>query len=109
MLTLTQRSPIRQFVYITSDEALLDTENSASIIFSSAENICEYYARTYRVQVKIIYSPYLISGAYKEDYFSTIFGRLERGERVEIKALSDEIAPYLSIPDLSDFLFRLFE
>ena len=109
VLSLTQKSPIKQFIYIASDEALLDVENSASIIYDSAEEICNYYANTYRIEFKIIYSPHLICGSYKDDYFCNIFEKLERGEKVEIKALEDEVAMFLSMPDLSEFLRRLCE
>ncbi len=109
VFSMTQKSHINQFVYITSDEALLDVENSASIIFDSAKELCEYYARSYDIRVKVIYSPHLISSANKEDYWCDVLSRIDRGEKVEVKALTDEVAAYLSMNDLSIFLQRLFE
>ncbi len=109
VFSMTQKSHIRRFVYITSDEALLDVENSANIIFDSAERICDYYAKNYQIEVKIIYTPHLICGSYKDDYFCRKFAALERKEKVEIKALEDEVAYFLGIPDLALFLKRLNE
>ncbi|WP_022774042.1 NAD-dependent epimerase/dehydratase family protein [Butyrivibrio sp. AE2015] len=109
VLSLCRKTKVKQFVYVTSDEALLDVENSDSLIYSSVESICRYYAEQYQISVKIIYSPHLISGHYKDDFWCRIFDALEKGEKVEIKARGDEIADFLSIEDLSDFLSRLFD
>ncbi|SFP52668.1 Nucleoside-diphosphate-sugar epimerase [Butyrivibrio proteoclasticus] len=109
VLSLCRKSKVKQFVYITSDEALLDIENSDSIIYSSVESICRYYAEQYQISVKIIYSPHLISGHYKDDFWCRIFDSLERNEKVEIKAMGDEIADFLSVDDLAAFLKRMFD
>ena len=109
VLSLCRKTKVKQFVYVTSDEALLDVENSDSLIYSSVESICRYYAEQYQISVKIIYSPHLISGHYKDDFWCRIFDALEKGEKVEIRARGDEIADFLSIEDLSDFLNRLFD
>ena len=71
---------------MTSDEALLDVENSDSLIYSSVESICRYYAEQYQISVRIIYSPHLISGHYKDDFWCRIFDALEKGTMVDIKA-----------------------
>ena len=109
VLSLCRKTKVKQFVYVTSDEALLDVENSDSLIYSSVESICRYYAEQYQISVKIIYSPHLISGHYKDDFWCRIFDALEKGEKVEIRARGDEIADFLSIEDLADFLSRLFD
>lgn len=109
VLSLCRKTKVKQFVYVTSDEALLDVENSDSLIYSSVESICRYYAEQYQISVKIIYSPHLISGHYKDDFWCRIFDALEKGEKVEIKARGDEIADFLSVEDLADFLSRLFD
>lgn len=109
VFSLSQKASVRQFVYITSDDAILDSQNSASIIFDSAEKICKYYAHNYLIETKIVFTPYLISGSYKDDYWCDIFGRLEKKQAVEIHALADETAYFLSVPDISRFLNTLFE
>ncbi len=109
VLSMSHRTRIKRFVYVTSDEALLDAENSASIIYMSIENICHYYAQNYQIEVKMLYIPNLICGYYKEDYWCRVFDNLEHGHSVEIKALGDEVADFLTVPDFSIFLFRLFE
>ena len=109
VLSLCRKTKVKQFVYVTSDEALLDVENSDSLIYSSVESICRYYAEQYQISVRIIYSPHLISGHYKDDFWCRIFDALEKGTMVDIKARGDEIADFLSIDDLAAFLERLFD
>ena len=56
-----------------------------------------------------IYSPHLISGHYKKDYWCRIFAALEKKEKIVIKASEDEVADFLSVDDLAAFLNRLFD
>ncbi len=109
VLSMSQKSKIKRFVYVTSNEALLDTENSSSIIYQSVETICLYYARSYQIEVKVLCVPHLICGYYRDDFWCRIFDQLERGQKVEVKSLGTEVAAFLSVPDLSTFLYRLFE
>ncbi len=109
VLSMSQKSKIKRFVYVTSNEALLDTENSSSIIYQSVETICLYYAKSYQIEVKVLCVPHLICGYYRDDFWCRIFDKLERGQKVEVKSLGGEVAAFLSVPDLSAFLYRLFE
>ncbi len=109
VLSLCQKSHVKQFIYVSSVEALLDIDNSDSIIYKSIENLCKYYAENYLISTKIIYSPFLISGSYKNDYWCRIFAMLDKQKKVEIKANSDEIADFMSVDDLALFLSRLFD
>ncbi len=108
VFSLSQKHHVKQFVYIVSDEALVDVDNSDSIIFDSTNNLCRYYAETYRIDVKIVYSPYLLSAYNRDDYWCRILRSIENKERVEIKSLEDEAAYFLKPADLADFLARLF-
>ncbi len=109
VFSLSQKHSVKQFLYIVSDEALVDVDNSDSIIFSSTANICKYYAETYHIDVKIVYSPYLMGISNKNDYWCKILKQVENKERVEIKSLEDEKAYFLKMPDLAEFLSRLFD
>jgi hypothetical protein len=109
VFSLSQKHSVKQFLYIVSDEALVDVENSDAIIFSSTASICKYYAERYHIDVKIVYSPYLMGISNKNDYWCRILKQVENREWVEIKALEDEKAYFLKMPDLAQFMARLFD
>ncbi len=109
VFSLSQKHSVKQFLYIVSDEALVDAENSDRIIFGSTENICKYYSETYNIDVKIVYSPYLMGVSNKNDYWCKILKQVENKEKVEIKSLEDEKAYFLKTRDLAEFLSRLFD
>ncbi len=109
VLYMSHRTAIKQFVYVASDEILKDTETSVSIIYKSAEDICRYYARNYSIEFRIINIPHLISGTYKDDFWCRTFNNLEKKEEVVFDASKDEIADFLEIEDLAEFLARLFD
>ncbi|SFC10033.1 hypothetical protein [Butyrivibrio sp. YAB3001] len=107
--SLSQKNKISQFVYLVSDEALVDVNNSDSVIFDSSENICRYYAENYNIDIKMVYSPYLMNPLYKDDYWCRILKKIEDKERVEINFLEDEIAFFLKASDLMEFFYHLFD
>ncbi len=107
--SLSQKHKVSQFVYLVSDEALVDVNNSDSVIYESTENICRYYSKTYQMNIRIVYCPYLICPSYKDDYWCRILHRVENREEVDIKALADEKAYFLKVEDLMDFFSRLFD
>ena len=109
VLSLCRKSNVKHFLYLTSDEALLNVENSDSIIYRSVEALCRYYAENYRISIKIIYSPHLVCGHYERDYWCRIFAALQKKEKIEVKALADEVAAFLSVEDMAAFLNRLFD
>lgn len=109
VLSLSQKNMARQFVYIVSDEALADNDSSDSVIYASTQNLCRFYAENYNLETKIIYSPYLISSAFKDDYWCRILKRIENKEAVEIGSQEDEVAHFLKTSDLGEFLVRLFD
>ncbi len=109
VFSMSHKTRIKRFVYVTSDDALIDDENSYSIIYMAVENICLYYSQNYQIEVKILLVPNLICGYYREDYWCSIFAHLEHEKGVEINTAGDEVAEFLSVPDLSVFIYRLFE
>lgn len=109
VLSMSQKSRIKRFVYVTSNDALRDDENSKSIIYESVQSICLYYAKSYQIEVKVLCIPHLICGYYKDDFWCRIFDQLERDRKVEIKSLGSDKAAFLSVPDFATFLYRLFE
>ena len=109
VLYMSHRTPIKQFVYVASDEILLDADTSVSILYKSAEEICRYYAANHSIEFKIINIPHLISGTYKEDFWCRVFDKLEKREKVVFDAARDEVADYLAVEDLAVFLERLFD
>ncbi len=107
--SLSQKHGVKQFVYILSDEALVDVNNSDAVIFNSSENICRYYSQTYQMDIKLVYCPYLMNPAYPEDYWCRILRRIENQEKIEIRSGESETAYFLRPDDLMDFLSRLFD
>ncbi len=109
VFSMSHKTRIKRFVYVTSDEALIDDENSYSIIYMSIENLCLYYSQNYQIEVKILYVPNLICGYFRDDYWCSVFAHLEHERSVEINTAGNDVAEFLSVPDFSVFLFRLFE
>ena len=108
-LQLCQRIQASQVVYLTPVEVCSDTRNGKVVLLESAERLCGYYAKENWVPVKVIRSPYLCSGSDGQDYFDRLFHRLDDGEEIVIREKPEQEAYFLSMEDLGEFLFRLFD
>lgn len=109
VFSLSQQHGVKQFVFLVSDEALVDYTNSDSIIFNSTDSICRYYAENYRLEVKIVHSPYLLCPSYQNDYWCRVLKKVEDKEIVDLMALENETAYFLKVSDLMEFIARLFD
>lgn len=107
--SLAQKHHASQFVYITSNESSTDLKTSDSVILDSIKNVCLYYSSTYRLDIKIVYSPCLMYAGYEDDYWCRILKQVENKVEVEINALWNETADFLKVCDLMEFLGRLFD
>ena len=109
LLSLCNRMGSSKFLYITSEDAILELGNSSTIIYDTCESVCSYYAHHYQMEIKMLYTPNLMSVTNKNDYWCNILSRLENGLSAQISACPEDTAFFLSMPDLARFVKRLFE
>ena len=85
-------------------------DTSKSLVSRASEELCLYYARTYRLEVKIIRSPYL----YASDrngvtaYFNHLFEQAESGTLSFCEQKNQQTC-FLCADDLAELIYRMFD
>ena len=98
-----------EVVYLTSLESCQNEETGKTVLTGAAQRLCHYYAETRGLEIKVLRVPYLYSGTYKEDFFYQLFRRIENREVPVFQESPEQKAGFLSMTDLSELLFRLFD
>ena len=85
-------------------------DTSKSLMSRASEELCLYYARTYRLEAKIIRSPYL----YASDrngvtaYFNHLFEQAESGTLSFCEQKNQQTC-FLCADDLAELIYRMFD
>lgn len=108
LLRLCRGADISQLIYFTSDVVCSIEENSKRRILEAAEGLFEYHRKLSGVDLRIIRSPFLISGTKKNDYLYGLFHGINRGKtEIRIKAPEKEHNHFIDMRDIADFFYRL--
>lgn len=109
LLRLCKIAKTEQIVFLESAEQCADILTGKSIILKSEEELCHYYVEKQWLTIKMIRIPYLCSGRLPNDYFYRFFRRCEEENKVEIWESPNQKTNFISMEDLAEFLFRLFD
>ena len=99
--TLQRKAKI---LYLSPLDAVFESNIDTAITASANEKLCEFYARKYELNIKIIRIPYLYSGTYKKGFLHDVFEQLYAKETVLIPESSVSKMHFLSVLDLSELI-----
>ena len=101
---ISQSSGFR-FLYVTGPIVQEEKRDLKAIAIEQVRD----WAQGEAIDFKIIYSPYLYSVHYQEDFFYQLFEQLEKGEDISVKQSPLSQASFISMTDLGELFSRLFE
>ena len=83
-------------------------DTSKSLVSRASEELCLYYARTYRLEVKIIRSPYLYASDHNgvTAYFNHLFEQAESGTLSFCEQKNQQTC-FLCADDLAELIYRM--
>lgn len=109
VLKLCTHHPVRQVVYLASEEVCAKAQYGRDVILNAAEELCRHYAECDRLPVKIVRCPYLVSGSWEKDYWHRVFASLEEKKEWIFEETESQQANFIDVRDLNEFLLRFFE
>lgn len=109
LLRLCRIAQTEQIAFLLPAERCADLVTGKSIILKSEEELCQYYVEKQWLTIKVIRVPFLCSGTLPNDYFSRLFQKLEEEKKVEIQESPNQKTNFITMEDLAEFLFRLFD
>lgn len=98
-----------QFLYVTGPEGSFTATTGKTVMASSAENLCMYYAQIGAVNLKILRSLYLYSGTYQDDFFFHLFDSVVKKKEIVFLEARKQNAYFLCLDDLGELLYRIFD
>ena len=111
VLELCRQGQTERFIFVTTNQVREDVPTAASIFQKTAEDLCHAYTRSNQIRLKIIRSPYFISGTNPQDWLYQTFMALQEKKTAHwtIPVHPEERACFIDIEDLSRFLYRLLD
>lgn len=96
-----------KILYLSPLDAAFEGKTDRSIVATSNEKICDFYASQHAMNVKTIQIPYLYSGTYKKDFLYDLFEQMYAGKTVTISESSLAKMHFLAMSDLSALILRI--
>ena len=105
MLDACRRNQPMKLLYLTGPSL----DNAAKHeVYDAAVQMCLHMAGD-AVQVQVIRSPYLYSGAVRNGWFYRLFEELERKAHVHFEDAAEQPLCFLAMDDLSELIRRMLE
>ena len=98
-----------KIIFLSSLDSSFSRKTDRAILSSAKENLCNFYANNYKLDIKIVQIPYLYSGTYNKDFLYKIFERMDSGKTVVISENPHDKMHFLCLQDLSGLLSRLVD
>lgn len=98
-----------KILFLSSLDSSFSAETDRSILCKAKEDLCQFYARTSFLDIRVVQIPYLYSGRFKNDFLYRIFDRIHARKTVSMDLSRDTQLHFISLPDLSALIARFLD
>lgn len=98
-----------KILFLSSLDSSFSAETDRSILCKAKEDLCQFYARTSFLDIRVVQIPYLYSGRYKHDFLYRIFDRIHSRKPVSLGLSPETQMHFLSPSDLSALIARMLD
>lgn len=98
-----------RILYLSSLDSSFENSSDRAILCSAKEKLCDYYAKTYSIDIKTVQIPYLYSGVYNKDFLYKIFERIYHKKTVVFEEKPTSKMHFISLSDLSKLVSRIID
>lgn len=98
-----------RLLYLSTLDAAFREKNDRAIVAEAKEQLCEFYAREYGLEVKVVRIPYLYSGVREGDFLYRAFEQAKYQKTVRLEDAAQSTMHFLSMHDLSALVARLMD
>lgn len=104
-----EKNQVAQIVYLTSLEGCYKEVTGKTEIVTASELLVGYYMKKKQLPIKMVRIPFLYSPEYKDDFLFQKFEEAKKKRRMVFEESPEDHAYFLSLWDLEDLLFRIFD
>lgn len=98
-----------RLLYLSTLDAAFCEKNDRAIVAEAKERLCEFYAREYGLDIKVVRIPYLYSGVCEGDFLQNVFEQATHRGHVQLEDAAQSTMHFLSMYDLSELVLRLMD
>ncbi|MBR2043838.1 MAG: HD domain-containing protein [Clostridia bacterium] len=98
-----------RILYLSSLDSSFENANDRSILCSAKEKLCEFYAKSYSLDIKTVQIPYLYSGVYNKDFLYKVFEKVHNKKTVVLNEKPSSKMHFISLLDLSKLISRIID
>ena len=98
-----------RILYLSSLDSSFEKTTDRSILCSAKEKLCEFYAKSYSLDIKTVQIPYLYSGVYNKDFLYKVFEKVHNKKTVVLDEKPSSKMHFISLLDLSKLISRIID
>ena len=106
---LCKKTQVAQVACFLPAEVCSDVENGTVVVLRAAEELFHYYAEENWLPAKLVRTPFLTREEKLDDFFQTLFGRIERGEAIVFPENEKQRLHMADMRDVTVFIGRMFD
>ena len=98
-----------RILYLSSLDSSFENATDRSILCSAKEKLCEFYSKSYSLDIKTVQIPYLYSGVYTKDCLYKVFEKVNNKKTVVFDEKPSSKMHFISLLDLSKLISRIID
>ncbi len=98
-----------RILYLSSLDSSFNKITDRSILCSAKEKLCEFYAKSYSLDIKTVQVPYLYSGVYNKDFLYKVFEKIHNKKTMVLDEMPSSKMHFISLMDLSKLISRIID
>lgn len=98
-----------KILYLSSLDSSFTEKTDRAILSEAKEKLCEFYAKTSSLDVKVVQIPYLYSGGYNKDFLYKMFEKFHKHKTFILGEKSCSKMHFIALSDLSSLISRIID
>ena len=98
-----------KILFLSSLDSAFSEKTDRAILSEAKEKLCQFYAKSCSLDIKVVQIPYLYSGTYPKDFLYRMFERVYKNKTVMLEGQSKSQMHFIALSDLSQLIARMID
>lgn len=98
-----------KILFLSSLDSSFVGNSDRAILSKAKENLCEFYAKSSSLDIKVVQIPYLYAGTYEKDFLYKVFDKIHSNKTFVFNEMPKTQMHFISLADLSQLLVRMID
>lgn len=98
-----------KILFLSSLDASFTEKTDRAILSEAKEKLCQFYAKSSSLDIKVVQIPYLYSGSYNKDFLYKIFEKVYQNKAVVLEEMPQSKMHFIALEDLAQLIARMID